>query len=79
MFYCYGVPFQITHHNIMCNKHEIDYWFLWVTHTDVFTSKYYIQILYYMMDIYEWNLNMQLQMNYLQKNNWAFAEVLACD
>ena len=68
-----------SHAIILCNKHEIEYWFLWVTHNDVFTSKYYIQILYNMMDIYEWNLNMKLQMNYLQKNNWALAEVLACD
>ena len=68
-----------SHAIILCNKHEIEYWFLWVTHNDVFTSKYYIQILYNMMDIYEWNLNMKLQMNYLQKNNWALAEVLAGD
>ena len=43
-----------SHAIILCNKHEIEYWFLWVTHNDVFTSKYYIQILYNMMDIYLW-------------------------
>ena len=24
------------------------------------------------MDFYEWTLNIKLQMNYLQKDNWAY-------
>ena len=40
---------------------------LCVAHTDAFTSKYYKIT----MDFCEWKLNMTLQMNYLQKDNWA--------
>ena len=30
------------------------------------------------MDFYKWKLNMKLQMNYLQKDNSIFAEMLVC-
>ena len=26
------------------------------------------------MDFYEWTLNIKLQMNYLQKDNWAYLQ-----
>ena len=51
MIYCYGVRFQCAHHNMARDYCKIEYWVLFLAHTDVFTC------IYNTMECYESKLN----------------------